>query len=182
MTQKRLFEKLARIAADSAASRDFMICDAKDSDMGFGLTHTGPRRDMRGRATERFRSRAEFLDQIRSIVRQDIVDLMLMSVWTLDQLALQERVFEGSAIATAVRANDSTDVWALRHATYRDTPSLPFRTAVLEHAMHGRLLPGAGPSAGADFGLYSITFNNDPEADTHLTRAYREGFKVPTVV
>lgn len=179
MPQKRLFEKLARIAADPAASRDFMICDAKDSDMGFGLAHTGPQRDPSGRSTDRFRPRAEFLEQIKSIVHQDIVDLMLMSVWTLDQLAFQEKLFEGSAVATAIRANDATDVWALRHAAYQATPSLPFRTAAVEHAMHGRLVPSAGPSAGADLGLYSITFNNDAEADARTLEAFR-AFRLET--
>ncbi len=174
MTEKRLFQKLINIARDPSSCRDFMICDAKDSDAGFGLSHTGSERDAGGQPTPRFRTRAVFLDQIRQIVRQDIVDLMLMSVWTLDQLAIGEGIFEHSPIATGIRANDATDAWAFRHAAYRNGPSLPFRTAAIEHAKWGRLTPDVTATRGADLGLYSITFNNDAAHDVRTLDAFRD--------
>ena len=163
MTEKRLYQKLERIKADPSGNRDFMICDAKDSDMGFGRAHTGPVRDTAGQPSGRFRSRATFLEQIRQIVRQDLIDLMLMSVWTLDQLAIGEQLFADSAVATAIRANDTTDVWAVRHGAYVRQPSIPFATAVLGHAQKG-----------TDLGLYSVTFTNDAEADHRSLAAYRD--------
>ena len=45
----RLDQKLARIAADPSGTKEFVICDAKDSDMGFGLAHGGPIRDNEGK-------------------------------------------------------------------------------------------------------------------------------------
>ncbi len=167
MTSTRLDQKLARIKADPAGAKDFILCDAKDSDMGFGLAHGGSVMGTDGRPTGRFKSRAAFLDQVRAIVAQDIVDLMLLSVSNLQKLA-RERVFDGSAIGTAIRANDTTDVWALRHAGYRQTPSRPFRSAELADCkpVEGR--------RGADIGLYSITFNNEAEADARTLQAYAD--------
>ncbi|CAM5765309.1 hypothetical protein LMIY3S_01440 [Labrys miyagiensis] len=169
MTATRLDQKLANIKADPSGAKDFIICDAKDSDMGFGLAHAGPVHDAEGRPTGRLKGRIEFLEQIREIVKQDIVDLMLLSVSNLHRLAVQERLFEGSAMGTAIRANDTTDVWAVRHTAYRNTPALPFRTAELRHA-----LPGRNGERGADIGLYAVTFNNDVEADRQALQAFKE--------
>jgi hypothetical protein len=165
VTATRLDQKLARIAADPSGAKDFILCDAKDSDMGFGLAHGGPVVDGDGRAVGRLKSRAAFLEQVRAIVAQDVVDLMLLSVSNLRTLAA-ERVFDDSAMGTAIRANDTTDVWALRHAAYRQTPSLPFRSAELADCM------GSETRRGADIGLYSVTFNNIAEADARTLQAF----------
>jgi hypothetical protein len=167
MTPTRFETKLANIKADPMRARDFIICDAKDSDMGFGLAHAGPAYDREGRSTGRLKSRAEFLDQIRALVKQDVVDLMLLSVSNLHRLAIEERIFDGGAMGTAIRANDTTDAWALRGAAYAQTPSLPFRTAEIAHAQ----APGL---RGADIGLYSVTFNNEAEADLRTLEAFRD--------
>ena len=39
---KRLDRKLSNILAGSAAPSDFIIADAKDGDMAFGITAPGP--------------------------------------------------------------------------------------------------------------------------------------------
>ena len=80
MVTTRLEEKLARIRKDPQGARDFLICDAKDGDMGGGIPMPGPRRDGEGRASGAFKTRRDYLDQIAALVRQDIVDLMLLSV------------------------------------------------------------------------------------------------------
>ena len=67
---KRLDSKLARIRSGQYKRTDFIIADAKDGDMGPSLTSSGPHRQPDGTWT-RYRSRAEFLDQIAAIVKQD---------------------------------------------------------------------------------------------------------------
>jgi hypothetical protein len=154
----RLDDKLARIRSGAYRRSDFIIADAKDPDMGPGLHAVGP-------ATgngERFRTRAEFLDSIEAIVKQDVVDIMLTSVSNLEQL-IKRKVFAGTGVKPAIRANDTTDVWRHRGAAHHLEPSRPFRSASLKHTR--RL---------TDLGLYSITFTNDMNADHASLEAFRD--------
>jgi hypothetical protein len=170
---KRLDEKLARIRAGHYRKQDFIIADAKDPDMGPSLTWSGPKREPDGSWT-RYRTREEFLDQIRAIVRQDIVDIMLMSASNMERLCA-EGLFEGSAVKPAIRANDTSDIWRMRGATYHDEPSRPFRSASIPRTMWGTATPTPGaPVTGTDLGLYSITFNHDLEADLESLDAFAE--------
>ena len=148
----RLDEKLARIRAGTYTKRDFIIADAKDGDMGPSLTSTGPKREKDGSWT-RYRTRPEFLDTIRAIVAQDVVDIMLVSASNLEVLT-KRGVFRSSHVKPVIRANDTTDVWVVRGAGYSQKPSRPFRSASM---------PKARPLT--DLGLYSITFNNDLDHD-----------------
>src|ERR1051325_4130025 len=132
---KRLDQKLARIRAGKYKPTDFIIADAKDGDMGPSLTSSGPHRAKDGSWT-RHRTRAEFLDQIRAIVRQDVLDIMLMSASNLEILN-QEKLFQKSAVQPAIRANDTTDIWRMRGAAYHHTASIPFRSANLTRVMYG---------------------------------------------
>jgi hypothetical protein len=155
----RLDEKLARILAGRYRPSDFIIADAKDPDMGPSITSAGPHRQPDGSWT-RYRTRAEFLDQIRAIVRQDIVDVMLVSPSNLEVLS-REGLFRDSAVKPTIRANETTDIWVMRGATYSRSPSRPFRTANL-----ARVRPYT------DLGLYSVTFNHDVEADLASLHAF----------
>ncbi|HEY4234685.1 MAG TPA: hypothetical protein VGM76_14725 [Lacipirellulaceae bacterium] len=173
-TKKSLDEKLARIAADPAC-RDFILADAKDADMAFGLSAPGPRRGHDASA-QPFRSLAEFREQIREIVSQKLVDIMLMSVSTSELLTIRERLFDNSPVTPAVRANDTTDIWlAGGIGKYGAEPSLPFRTATIDHAMcgHEDCTP-VERQQGADLGLFSITLNNDAALDRDMLEAYRD--------
>src|SRR5690606_33547564 len=114
---KRLDDKLARIRAGKATPADFIIADAKDADMAFGLTAPGPRRKPASGAP-RWLNLEDYRAQIRAVVAQDIVDLVLLSVSNLEQLAIREGLFENSAITPAARANDSTDIWLPRGGRY----------------------------------------------------------------
>jgi hypothetical protein len=174
MVATRLEEKLARIRKDPSGAKDFLICDAKDGDMGGGIPMPGPSSDAEGRPTGRYRTRRDYLDQVAALVRQDIVDMMLLSISNLEWL-IRQGVFEGSRCGTAIRANDTTDIWGARHSIYKQQPSLPHRSALIEHAMHGRqgVAPGT-PPALTDLGLYSITFMNDAELDRIAGERYRE--------
>jgi hypothetical protein len=167
----RLDDKLARIHAGQYRPSDFIIADAKDADMGPSLTATGAHRAADG-SWSRYRTRAEFLDQIRAIVRQDIVDVMLMSASNMEVLT-GEGLFRESAVKPAIRANDTTDIWVMRGATYARRPSRPFRSATLPWVMHGRPVTGVlGAVTGTDLGLYSMTFNNDIDADVASLEAF----------
>ena len=170
---KRLDEKLARIRAGQYRRQDFIIADAKDPDMGPSMSWTGPKREPDGSST-RNRTRDEFLDQIRAIVRQDIVDIMLMSASNTERLCA-EGLFADSPVKPAIRANDTTDIWRMRGATYHDEPSRPFRSASIPRTMFGTATPVPGAAiTGTDLGLYSITFNHDLDADLDSLEAFAE--------
>jgi hypothetical protein len=170
---KRLDQKLARIRAGKYKPADFIIADAKDGDMGPSLTSSGPHRAKDG-SSVRHRTRAEFLDEIRAIVRQDVLDVMLLSVSNLEVLN-EDKLFQKSAVTPAIRANDTTCIWRLRGATYHNSPSRPFRTASLPRVMYGAAKPPANKRIkGTDLGLYSITFNNDIEADIRSLDAFSQ--------
>ena len=134
---KTLDTKLAAIHADPSGAPDFILADAKDADMAFGLAATGV-----DPATGRPRSLAEFRDQIREVVRQGLVDVMLMSASTNDLLT-GEGLFADSAVTPAVRANDSTDIHVLTGAPYPQQPSRPLRTPRIDEIMRGGTEPGA---------------------------------------
>jgi hypothetical protein len=176
MTAKSLDAKLARILADRSC-RDFILADAKDADMAYGIA--APGRSPEHHAQEaRFRSLDEYRELIRSNVRQGLVDIMLMSASTSAVLTIQERLFDQSHVTPAVRANDTTDVWAAQGGTYLREPSRPFRSTSIDQAMCGKVEcrdterpPGGCP--GADLGLYSVTFNNDLTLDHQTLDAYK---------
>jgi hypothetical protein len=170
----RLDRKLENIRAGRYTRADFIIADAKDSDMGSGVTGAGFTAARDGTAPRR-RTRPEFLDAIQAVIEQDIVDIMLVSVSNLDLLH-GRGAFTDSAVKPAIRANETTDCWgSIRHGTYAQHASRPFRTANLSRVMYGsdRPTPGA-PITGTDLGLYSVTFVNDIDSDVRSLEAFAE--------
>jgi hypothetical protein len=171
--QKSLDRKLARILADSSC-RDFILADAKDADMAFGLA--APGRSPEHYASEaHFRTLAEYRQIMRDIVAQGYVDIMLMSASSSEVLTIEERLFDNSHITPAVRANDTTDIWLASGAgRYGAQPSRPFRSATIDHIMCGKLACDPNERAvGADLGLYSVTFNNDVALDLPSLESYK---------
>ncbi|MCA9261302.1 MAG: hypothetical protein KDA61_18935 [Planctomycetales bacterium] len=170
--EKSLDRKLARLAADSSC-RDFILADAKDADMAYGVGGLGT---LTHPENPRARTLDEFRGCIRDVSRQGLVDIMLMSVSTSDQLTIGERLFDDTAVTPAVRANDSTDIWlADLPSAYARQPSLPFRTASLDHAMGGvERCTDEQRKLGANLGLYSITLTNDAERDVRTLEAYAD--------
>ncbi|WP_018182735.1 hypothetical protein [Kaistia granuli] len=169
----RLDQKLERIRSGNYSRSDFIIADAKDGDMGPSITSCGPKREKDG-SWNRYYTRAEFLDNIRAVVEQDIVDIMLTSASNMETL-IDMGVYRGSAIKPAIRANDTTDVWVGRGASYVKQPSRAFRTASLPRVTTGSIDPAPGaPITGTDLGLYSITFNNDLEHDMASLEAFTD--------
>src|SRR5687767_3250060 len=167
---KTLDSKLANIRANPGGARDFILADAKDADMAKGLAATG-----KDPITGKTRSLAEYRDQMREVTRQGLVDIMLMSCSTMEQLAIKERLFVNSAVTPAARANDTTDIHLPAGGTYAAEPSRPFRTATIEQLQSGRVNPTEQERRlGVDLGLYSITPNNRLEFDYPTLLAYKE--------
>src|SRR5437868_5160488 len=187
--QKSLDAKLAEIKANPS-SRAFIIADAKDADMAFGVRAPGPRSylSMRGERPAKFspevwrreeygyRNLPEFLDIIREVTKQGLVDIMLMSAYVTEQLAIKEGLFKNSHVTPAARANDTTDVWAARHGCYTREPSQPFRSAAIDHIQCGEIECDRTTEEfpGANLGLYSITFVNELEQDREALLWYKE--------
>jgi hypothetical protein len=181
--------KLAEIRANPS-SRAFIIADAKDADMAFGVRAPGPRSYL-SRQGERpakfspevwtrnefgYRNLPEFLDIIREVVHQGIVDIMLMSAYVNEQLTIKEGLFRASPVTPAARANDTTDVWAIRHGCYTREPSQPFRSASIDHIQCGKIECDreVDEFPGANLGLYSLTFLNNLRQDRETLLCFKE--------
>ena len=186
---RSLDQKLAAIHAAPQA-REFILADAKDADMAFGVRAPGPRGYLarRGARPAQFspelwtreeygyRNLPEYLDIIREVVQQGLVDIMLMSAYVNEQLTIKEGLFKDSAVTPAARANDTTDVWAVRHGAYTREPSQPFRSAQIDHIQCGRIECDRSDAdfPGANLGLYSMTFVNDLQQDREALLWYKE--------
>lgn len=158
MNETKYAEKIARIRAGTYAPGDFVLADAKDADVTGGIRSTGPRRDASGKVTGH-RTRPEFLDQMRDVVAQGEIDILLGSAGNIQALT-KSGTFEASGVQPAFRANETSDVWLnIRGSRYSEAPSRPYRGANLEFAP-------------ADLCLYSITFNNDVDADIAALERY----------
>ena len=185
---KSLELKLAEVRANPN-SRSFVIADAKDADMAFGVRSPGPRTFLssRGERPARFspeiwsrdefgyRNLPEFLDIIRDVVHQGIVDIMLMSAYVNDQVTIKEGLFKNSHVTPAARANDTTDVWAVRHGCYTREPAQTFRSASIDQIQCGKAEcdRSQGEFPGANLGLYSVTFVNELQQDRETLLAYK---------
>src|SRR6185436_10297414 len=146
---RRLDRKLDAILAGRYTPDDFIIADAKDADMAFGVA-----------APWRGRSRSAYLDNMRELVAADALDILLTSASNGERLAADGSLDE--EVTLAVRANDTTDIWNHRGSGYTAAPSRPFRTAEL-----------AAVRPFCDLVLYSVTFNNDVDRDLATLEAYR---------
>ncbi|MGA0332689.1 MAG: hypothetical protein ACO3N7_06215 [Kiritimatiellia bacterium] len=177
---KSLDRKLKRLLAGSQDLADFIIADAKDADMAFGIQAPGPQRsahcphgfDARQGCYKTLR---EYQAQIREVIAQKIVDIVLLSASNLERLGMEEGLFKNSPITPAARANDTTDVWAVRGGQYLSQPSRHFRSASIDHIKYGKLESNPNrPFIGADLGLYSVTFTNDLDHDHASLEAFHD--------
>jgi hypothetical protein len=172
--EKSLERKLANIHANPTSAKDFILADAKDADMAFGIGAPGQSPEYYGQEGK-FRSLAEFRELIRQVIRQGLVDIVLMSASSNEILTIDERLFDQSPVTPAARANDATDIHVGRGVRYWQEPSRPFRTATIDQMQCGKAV--CEPEErwrGANLGLYSVTFNNDIERDLQTIQAYRE--------
>lgn len=179
MSEKSLDRKLAAIHKDPGC-KEFIIADAKDADMAFGIAATGPASPEMHHMGPQFKTLEQYRQAIREIVRQGLVDIMLMSASTSEQLTIKERLFDNSHITPAARANDTTEIHVVRGGVYPTEPSRPFRSATIDHIQCGkRECAPEDRVKGANLGLYSVTFNNRLERDLATLEAFKE-FRLET--
>lgn len=175
--KKSLDIKLAEIRSNPS-SKAFIIADAKDADMALGITAPGTKRSLSPERIQKseihWKSLEEYRQQIRDVVQQGLIDIMLCSASNIEHFAMSENLFENSHITPAARANDTTDIWVIRGSSYVKEASRPFRSATIDHIKYGKLDsdPDA-PHVGADLGLYSVTFTNKLERDIETLAAFK---------
>lgn len=164
MTASRLFTKLDNIKNGRYQPPDFIIADAKDGDMAFGIAAPGPvqlnpESPQKNRAE--YKSRADYLNAMKAMARSELIDILLMSASSAETLHA-ENLFKDTVVTPAVRLNDTTDIWSARGSRYRESPSVPFATVDLEAVQ-----------SLCQLGLYSVTFSNDLKADLNTLETYK---------
>jgi hypothetical protein len=164
--KKSLDTKLNAIRSDGSGS-PFIIAYAADPDMGAGVTG----------ATS---SMQDYCDELEVMVHQAKIDILLTSVSNMDILAHEKRLFDASSVTPAVRANDTTDIWGDQTSCYTSLPSRPFASTTIEEAQYGTLHPAPGQVPDVNLGLYSVTFNNDLDADWFTLEQFKT-FRVEAV-
>jgi hypothetical protein len=173
MAEKSLDRKLAALKKDINCG-EFIIADAKDADMAYGISAPGKSPEMH-HDEARYRTLDEYREQIRRVITQGLVDIVLMSASTNEVLTIEERLFDNSHITPAARANDTTDIHVVRYGTYHQHPSRPFQSATIDHIQCGKETCEPDERIrGANLGLYSITLNNDIDADYKTLNAFKE--------
>ncbi len=171
--KKSLDIKIERIHADHSC-KDFMLADAKDADMAFGIA--APGKSPEHHAQEgKFRTLAEYRDIIRQVINQAQVDIVLMSASTSEILTIEEGLFTNSPVTPAARANDTTDVHVITGGKYISQPTQPFRSATIDHMQCGKYeCTPEERKLGANLGLYSVTYNNNLELDLLTLERFHE--------
>ena len=159
---KSLDIKLQKIYDGSFNAKDFIIADAKDADMGGGRPAPGFKRDDEGRPLNTFLSFQEYLDKMQKMTESELIDVMLMSATSAERLVKKE-IFINNKVTPAIRLNDTSCIWGIRHGQYDEYNSRHFATTQLRYAIEL-----------VDLGLYSMTFNKDVDLDIAMLNAYRD--------
>lgn len=147
--EKSLDIKLEKTRQGKYKPSDFIIADAKDGDMGGGITAFGHVPEDPSRS----KSYTGHLEDMREMTTSKLIDVMLMSVSGAERL-VNDEVFKNSRVTPAVRLNDTSDIWGPRGSKYKIHPAQNFRSARID-----KVIPLV------DLGLYSITFSNDLKSD-----------------
>ena len=147
--EKSLDIKLEKTRQGKYKPSDFIIADAKDGDMGGGITAFGKLQEDPSRSI----SFTHHLKAMREMTSSKLIDVMLMSVSGAERL-VNDEVFKNSSVTPAVRLNDASDIWGPRGSKYNIHPAQNFRSARIDKVV--KLV---------DLGLYSITFSNDLKSD-----------------
>jgi len=147
--EKSLDIKLKKTVQGNYKPSDFIIADAKDGDMGGGITAFGHVPEDPSRS----KSYTGHLEDMREMTTSKLIDVMLMSVSGAERL-VNDEVFKNSSVTPAVRLNDTSDIWGPRGSKYKIHPAQNFRSARID-----KVIPLV------DLGLYSITFSNDLKSD-----------------
>ncbi len=171
--EKSLDKKLERIKSDPSC-KDFILADAKDADMAYGIAAPGQSPEYHA-IEGKFRSLAEYRELIREVIKQEKVDIVLMSASTNEIINIEERLFDGSPVTPAARANDTTDVHVITGSQYVNQPSIPFSSATIDQIQCGKYKCAPKErQIGANLGLYSVTYNNDRDLDIQTLEAFKK--------
>lgn len=161
--ERRLDRKLTAIHEGRYTAADFILADAKDADMAFGVMSPGtlPGSAFGDLGPGHYRTRPGYLDDMVAQIDLGQFDIMLTSASNGEQLVNRKAI--GSDVTLAVRANDSTDIWNPRGGNVPTYRSHPFRTVHLPSVREF-----------ADLVLYSVTLNNDLDHDLATLRAFND--------
>ncbi|HDS74582.1 MAG TPA: hypothetical protein ENN56_03485 [Firmicutes bacterium] len=165
---ERVFEKLAD---PKALKRSPIFIFAADALVAYGITGIGTERTPH----PHYRTRPEYLKMMREVAADGYIDGLLMTPADAEVLAIDEGLFDSSPITPIVRMNAETHIWSPRHGRYREQYSRPFQTVKTAEA--GRYCTEAMACARdckIKLGLYSITLNNEAEADARTTGEFLE--------
>lgn len=160
---RSLDRKISRILAGKYQPSDFIIADAKDADMSVGLMAAGANtgHQMGDSGPEVYSTRQVHLRQMQALMDQGQIDIMLASAANIEKLA--QKSGNNEQVTLAIRGNDATDIWNPRSSGYQTSPSRPFQSVNLDRTR-----------GFCDLALYSLTFNNDLDADLRSLEAYKE--------
>lgn len=160
---KSLDLKLAKIQAGAYKPTDFIIADAKDADMSVGVMAPGPfpGKEIGASGPGVYRSRQDYIGHMRTLIDQGDLDIMLTSASNGEVLSQKPEQLKN--VTLAVRGNDTTDIWCPRGSDYASSMSRPFHSVNL-----------AKVKKFCDLVLYSLTLNNDVEADLKTLSDYRQ--------
>ena len=160
---KRLDTKLARIVGGKYKPSDFIIADAKDADMSVGVTAAAPRpgNEIGAAGPGIYRTRQEYIGDMRALIEQGEIDIMLTSAANGEALSMKPGQLK--KVTLAVRGNDTTDIWNPRKSNHLGSKSRAFQTVNLKRVRKF-----------CDLVLYSLTFNNDTDADLESLAAFKE--------
>jgi len=172
----RVFEKLNDPAG---LHKSPLLVFAGDALAAGGLRGLG-RVFEKGRA--RPRRQAEFLQLCRDLTADGAIDGCLLTPADAEQLAVEEGLFRSTPITPLVRLNAETSIWNPRHGQYQHQRAQPFTTvsfgAEWPETAYCTTSTNTTLSGGLEchvrLGLYSITLNNDVEADRRTLLAYLE--------
>ena len=160
---KKLDTKLARIIGGKYEPTDFIIADAKDADMSLGVTAAAPRpgNEMGAAGPGIYPTRQEYIGDMKALIEQGDIDIMLTSAANGEVLSMKPGQLK--KVTLAVRGNDTTDIWNPRKSNHLGSPSRAFQTVNLKRVRKF-----------CDLVLYSMTFNNDTDADLQSLAAFKE--------
>jgi len=109
MIATQLTTKLDKIKSGQYQPSSFIIADAKDGDMAFGIAAPGPvlASDDPVLSSEmdagvEYKSRAEYLAAMKAMAESDLIDILLMSASSAETLHA-EKLFTDSNVTPAVR-------------------------------------------------------------------------------
>ncbi len=161
----RIFQKLENLEELKRSPIFVFAADAMASTslQGLGLVQE---------PTPHYRNRIEFLELQRQFIEDAYIDGLLMTPADAEILAQEEKLFDHSPVTPIVRMNAETGIWNPRHGIYRQQHSLPFQTVPVEAAQYCDSLVNNATACHINLGLYSITLNNDVEADERMLNAY----------